>query len=136
MKIEKVILTNAFSINMITKEIEDMNEAYVHFTEIDLDTVKKIINNYKGNVISAIGHEGTAKVLSELTGFDIKANRINVILDRETALIVFQILERLPEGKILTKEEIEQLMNNGKIKFYEVELIEMCDSWYYEVELK
>ena len=121
---------------MIVKEIEDMDEAYVHFIEIDLDKVKKIINNYKDNVISAIGHEGTAKVLSELTGFDIKANRINVILDNETTLIVFQILERLPEGKILTKEEIQQLMNNGKIKFYEVELTELCDSWRYEVELK
>jgi hypothetical protein len=105
-----------------------MKEAYVHFTEVDLDTVKWIINKHKGNIISAIGHEGTAKVLSELIGFDIKANRINVMLDHKTALIVFQILERLPEGKILTKEEIEQLMNNGKIKFYEVELIEKCDS--------
>ena len=72
--------------------------------------------------ISAIGHQGTAELLSELLGMNIPVNRIAIRLDHGDRAIVIQLLERLPEGKILSREEIIQLYQQGKVKLYLVEI--------------
>ncbi|WP_297216933.1 DUF1874 domain-containing protein, partial [Thermoplasma sp.] len=58
---------------------------------------------------SAIGHEGTAKVLSDLTGFSIPVNRVAIRMQPGDKALVFRLLDRLPEGKVLTEEELRQL---------------------------
>jgi uncharacterized protein YbcI len=60
-------------------------------------------------IISTIGHEATAKLISKLTGIDIPYNRTEIKLKKGEAVLVFQLLQRLPEGKILNEDEIKQL---------------------------
>jgi hypothetical protein len=74
--------------------------------KISLSEAKDILS--KG-FISAIGYESTAKILSELLGVEVQLNRINVKCQSSDVLIVFTLKSRAPEGKILTKEEIEAI---------------------------
>ena len=112
----KVILANAFSLSMLSKL-----PATLKVEEISVSEVKELLSQ---GFESAIGHESTAKLLSQLLGVEVHAKRIMVTLESSTILIVFQLLERLPEGKVLSLEEIKQLVEKGKAKFIKVQLIE------------
>jgi hypothetical protein len=90
-------------------------EITLSIKELKLEEVKKLLNDY---FISAIGHDSTAKFLSQLLEIEITANRIQVNLKEDDLLIVAQLLERLPEGKILTLEEIQKF----PIKFFQVKI--------------
>jgi len=59
--------------------------------------------------VSAIGHQATADVLSEILGETIPCNRIQVKMQPGDAALVFRLKERLPEGKILSAEELKKL---------------------------
>ena len=59
-----------------------------------------------------------------MLGVEIHARRVFITLEPSMILIVFQLLERLPEGKILTLEEIKQIVEKGKVKFLKVQLVE------------
>jgi hypothetical protein len=94
---------------------QDSQEITLSIKELKLEEVKKLLSDY---FISAIGHDSTAKFLSQLLGIEIPANRIQVNLKEDDLLIVAQLLERLPEGKILTLEEIQKF----PIKFFQVKI--------------
>lgn len=88
----KKFLTNAFSIQMLS------GPATVKFDEIAPEEIP-------ADVVSAIGHADTAAVLSDLLGFPISMNRINVALDKNTELFVAQLVGgRLPEGSTTLPE--------------------------------
>jgi hypothetical protein len=59
--------------------------------------------------ISAVGHQSTAEIMSDLLGQDIQSNRIQVRPDRGDRFLCFRILQRAPEGAILDREQIEQV---------------------------
>jgi hypothetical protein len=67
---------------------------------------------------SAIGHESTAFFLSKLLGVEVKADRRQITIDANTVLIVFQLLSRLPEGKVLSEQEMSEI----KYRFYAVQI--------------
>ena len=98
----KIVLCNAFSINMIQRD-----EELILFRKVDVETVKKILKN--NDFESAIGHESTANFLSKLLGIKVKVNRVPIMIDDETILIVAQVKQRLPEGKILSEEELRKI---------------------------
>jgi len=85
-----------------------------------LDMVKKLANNKEYELVNAIGHEGTAKLVSELINKELKANRIDIKMEESDTIVVVQLLERLPEGKVLNHEEVMDYYNKGKVKFYRV----------------
>lgn len=82
------VLTNAFSLTMLP--IEAMN--FVR--------VKKINpNDVPADVESAIGHQDTAKVVSDILGFEVKPNRVSIRMSESDVLYVAQYTgPRLPEG--------------------------------------
>lgn len=84
-------------------------------TKIDLEDAREWIRN--GEFVSAVGHESTAKLLSELLGVEIPMNRIFVNMQRGDEALAIQFLERIQEGKVLTKEELERMYEEGKIVF-------------------
>lgn len=94
-----VYITNAFSINMLT------GSCFIEFKKLELEEVKELIAGTQ--IISAIGHTSTAEIVSKLLGIEIPAQRIEIKLDKP--MIVFQLNTRLPEGKVLSEEEIKQL---------------------------
>jgi hypothetical protein len=95
-----------------------MARAVIRIEEIDTDTARNIVR--ESEVASAVGHEATAKILSTLLGVRVDFNRVPIKLNKGDSAIVFQLLTRLPEGKILSEEEIWGL----GFKLYLVEVVE------------
>jgi hypothetical protein len=111
--LEKMLyITNAFSLSMIQQK-----ETIIKVKEVSKEEVKRIIQ--KEGFISAVGHQSTAQILSELLDIPIPFNRIQIKLNPGDIIIVFQILARIEEGKVLTKEEILSL----PFKFFLIDLI-------------
>jgi len=104
-----VYVSNAFSLNMLRHE----RELILIYPE-DIKWIKRMLS--KG-FVSAVGHESTAKLLSQLLGIEIPVNRIEIKIEYGDKLIVFQLLQRLPEGKVLSEEELRQV----KYRFLVVE---------------
>jgi len=102
-----VYLANAFSLSMITPP------STLSVIEASEDTVKRVIAS---GFVSAIGHESTAKIVSSRLGISVQVNRIAIQLRPGDLLVVFQLLTRLPEGKVLTEDE----MRNVQAKWYVV----------------
>jgi Domain of unknown function (DUF1874) len=66
-------------------------------------------------ILSAIGHESTAQILTELLGVDVPVNRIQFAQEVGQQALVFKMNSRLPEGKILSREEIEEIGYSFKL---------------------
>lgn len=93
-----MILTNAFSASMLSKD-----EATVVFKTVSLEEAKKLVSN---GFVSAVGHASTAQIASQLLGVDVPVNRVQVQLSSGDKALIFQLLTRLEEGKVLSAEEI------------------------------
>jgi hypothetical protein len=63
----------------------------------------------KGNWESAVGHEATAKVLTQLLGIEVPTRRIAVTAKPGDVLVHLALRTRLPEGKVLTEAELQGL---------------------------
>jgi len=60
-------------------------------------------------VISAVGHEATAKIITALVNYHVPVNRIQYRQEVGDIAIVFKLRGRAPEGKILEMDEIEKI---------------------------
>jgi hypothetical protein len=58
---------------------------------------------------SAVGHEGTAAVLSQVLGMPVPTNRIAIKMKTGDMAVHFALKTRLPEGAILSAEQLSQL---------------------------
>ena len=76
-------------------------------SNISLEDVKEMLT--EENIISAIGHNATAEIMSELVGIAIPTNRIQAKQEAGQKAIIFKLLKRPEEGKILNREEIEEI---------------------------
>jgi len=113
----QTILANAFSINMLNVTDEEIK---IKVKKISLEEAKKILSS---GFVSAIGHASTAQLLSQMLNMEVPANRVEIKLAPGQLLVVFQLMARLQEGKILSQEELQQLLREGKAVFYLVELL-------------
>lgn len=101
----KKYLVNAFSIQMLEKE------GIVCFKEITPEDIPS-------DVVSAIGHADTANVLTNMLGFPVSLNRVNVTLDENTEMYVAQLIGgRLPEG-------CTNLPEGFKFKFFRITMVQ------------
>jgi len=82
-------------------------EATVTFRVATLEEVRELL--LRKGFVSAIGHEGTAKLLSQLLGISVPANRISVWMEPGDIGVHFYLKKRLPEGAVLTSEELAKL---------------------------
>lgn len=73
---------------------------------VDVHMVKDLISN---GFVSAIGHQSTAEIISSIIGVNVPMNRIQYEQKVGDVAIIFKLNSRPPEGKILTKEEIEAI---------------------------
>jgi len=64
---------------------------------------------------SAIGHEATAVAMSNLLGVEIPVNRQMFAQQVGQSALVFKLKGRLPEGKILSLDEIESIGYDLKV---------------------
>lgn len=88
----RTILGNAFSLQMLDLQ----RTSNVEVEPLTLDEVKSLL---KEGFVSAVGHQDTANVLSDMLGLGVPCNRINVHLTPDDVLVVAQLVGgRLPEG--------------------------------------
>ena len=93
----KNIITNAFSLGMV------LGNETLRMVEIPVEQAVSIIIEAQvdgEDFVSAVGHEDTARVFSNLLGQRIEKNRVNVKLgeDFEQMLVGQLTGGRLPEG--------------------------------------
>lgn len=62
-----------------------------------------------GGFVSAIGHPGTATLLADRLGLGIPVNRARVSLSPGDRALVVRVLERLPEGAVLSHEDLARI---------------------------
>lgn len=105
-------IANAFSINMINQF-----PCNVHFQEINKESAVELIRSNNSEIDSYIGHEDTAKVLSNELNISIPVKRQSLLLAKNEPLLVAQLIGgRLPEGSI-------KLPENFKFKYFLVEIL-------------
>jgi hypothetical protein len=107
----KIYLSNAFSLGMLPRG------GLLNVVELTDKQAKAFLQ--KG-FISAIGHESTAQFIATLLDIEVPVNRVAITLQLEDSLIVLQLQGRLPEGKVLSKEEIASI----PYKWFLVELVD------------
>lgn len=74
---------------------------------IKLEEAKKLIHSAPA-IISAVGHQATAEVLTDLLETEVALNRIDFHQEAGQQALVFKLNSRPPEGIILSREEIEE----------------------------
>ena len=100
-------LSNAFSLQML----DTSKTTSVSIKPIDIDAVKK------AGFISAVGHDDTARVLTDMLGKNVQCNRISIKLKPTDTLIVAQIVGgRLPAGTT-------KLPDGFKMRFLKVTIL-------------
>jgi hypothetical protein len=85
----------------------DVEQAKFVISRISLDKAKELLTSQE--FVSAIGHTGTTQVIKALTDIDVPTNRINVFFDIGDSAVAFVPRQRLPEGTVLSKEELLKL---------------------------
>jgi len=80
---------------------------FVVYEKISIEKARKLLK--KEQFVSAIGHEATAKLLSQLLGINIPVNRITVFMKPKDMGIHFFLKQRLPEGAVLNEQQLKQL---------------------------
>jgi uncharacterized protein yddF len=83
---------------------------------ISLDEAKQLIQDKE--TLSAVGHESTAQILTELLETEVPLNRIQFKQQSGQKALCFKLNGRPQEGAILTAEEIEKIG-------YEFKLLQM-----------
>ncbi|WP_343577460.1 DUF1874 domain-containing protein [Mycobacterium sp.] len=78
------------------------------YRKITVREAKKIIER-NPTYQSAIGHEGTAILLQNLLSVPVPVQRTMIHQTTEDIAIVFRVLTRLPEGAVLSEEEIKKI---------------------------
>lgn len=77
--------------------------------DISLEQAIEIVQKNQNNLDSAIGHESTAQIMSQLLKTTVEVNRQMFVQQVGQEAIVFKLNGRPPEGKILSTEEIEKI---------------------------
>jgi len=103
-----LVVANAFSINML------QGSQVLAFVPIVADTARRLVQEFN-DIYSVVGHESTARLLSQVLGVEIKANRENYIMRPDDVLLVFTVPFRLPEGRVLDEDELERIAHSMRI---------------------
>lgn len=77
-------------------------------TDITLDDAKALVDSAP-SLDSAIGHESTAQIMTELLGVDVPLNRQMFVQQPGQQALVFKLNGRPPEGSVLTREQIDEI---------------------------
>jgi hypothetical protein len=80
---------------------------WVRMRQTTVEEVRDLLkNNYWE---SAVGHEATASLLSKILGVEVPMRRVSIYAKPGDLLIHFALRTRLPEGRVLSEEELRQL---------------------------
>jgi len=60
------------------------------------------------DAISAVGHDSTAELLTEILGVPVKKDRLKIQMKKGDSALIFRLTERPPEGQVLSLEELKE----------------------------
>jgi len=115
----KVYLVNAFSLNMLKEFPATITVDKIERDEFCLEVEMRLEEN---ELVNAIGHDSTVNLVNKLCDVQLQKNRVEIKMSEGDRALIVIVTERLPEGKVLSDEEIEDMYKQGKISFYEVML--------------
>ena len=81
------------------------------YQPLTLEEARALVGEFQQagkQIQSAIGHQATAELLSSLLGIVVAANRVEYRQTVEDAALIFKLKGRPPEGKVLSREELEE----------------------------
>jgi hypothetical protein len=102
----------------------------------DVGYIKKFMEFWRARgmeVVSAIGHEPTARLLSRMLGFEVKTQRISVTASEADVIVAFTLNFRLPEGKVLSDTELEEI---AKSQLYSFTIVDVLKCYVSKEELQ
>jgi len=73
---------------------------------VSVQEAKQLLAN---GFVSAVGHQSTADIMSAVLGIPVPYNRVQVFLEPGDEAVCFILKARPPEGRVLSKEELQQL---------------------------
>lgn len=76
-------------------------------TTVDVAMARELVQAH--GFVSLIGHDSTARLLSDLLGADIPVNRSVFEQQPGQKALVFKLNGRLPEGTVLNTDELHQI---------------------------
>lgn len=82
------------------------------YQRLSLAEARKLVREFvsEGKTIdSAIGHPSTADLLARLLEFPVAVNRVEFSQTLDDAALIFKLKQRVTEGKILSREELETM---------------------------
>jgi hypothetical protein len=82
------------------------------YEPLTLEGARTLLREFRqeGKTIqSAIGHQATAELLSGLLNYTVMVNRMEFKQTVETVALIFKLKGRPPAGKILSREELEEI---------------------------
>ena len=75
--------------------------------DITLEQAQQLVQD--NEILSAVGHQSTADILTTLLGVQVPMNRIMFEQETGQKALVFKLNRRAEEGKILTADEIQEM---------------------------
>jgi hypothetical protein len=96
-----------FNSLVVPANFDKYSRATVRIERITIEQARQILS--RQSFISAIGHTGTASLLSRILGIPIPANRITIYLEKGDIVIAFFLKVRIPEGIVLSESELQKL---------------------------
>ena len=114
-----MVITNAVSLNMLPT---DCKSGGIIFRRISADEAQRLVREAK-QIVSAIGHADTARLVGQQLGIELPPDRRNVTLGDELTLVAQYTGPRLPEGAT-------ELPQGARIEFFTVRLASLEElSW-------
>lgn len=111
-------LVNAFSLNMLPLVVG--GEVTIKVKRL---TTNEFCEELRSGFISAIGHESTAFLISQLCNVPVSVNRQQIKIGDGEEALVMTVAIRLPEGKVLSQQKLEQYLRAEQIAFWKVEVL-------------
>lgn len=111
-RVNKIKISQNFPIAILNTTILTASGEY-RLRDASLDEVKSLIDGEK--TLSAVGHESTSQILTDLLGVGVPVNRIQFEQGIGQVAVCFKLNGRPEEGKILSLKEIEDIGYDFKI---------------------
>jgi len=105
-----------YLVNGLSPNMFDFKNSGKVVVRIDHLGSKEFCDSIK-DAVNMIGHQSTADLINALCGTNFKMNRGSFTSSKGDEIYIITLSIRLEEGKVLTLDEISQLMQNDKIKF-------------------
>jgi len=97
-----------YVLNSATLPLKEGGKYLIKARQLSVKEASEVLK--KEQFVSAVGHESTAKALSNVFGVEIPFNRVQITLQPGDKLLSIILKKRLEEGKVLrTVEELEQV---------------------------